>query len=178
MSAALCGAAASSTSRTAPAQVEHDVAVHLDETPIRVVREARVVRAADETAHRLVVQAEVQDGLHHARHRDRSTGAHRDQQGTPKVAELLVGRLLEHDEVAPDLFAELVGEAAVLEIPEAKFGGDGEPRRDGQAEVRHFGEPGTLPTQDIAHGRGAVGAARAERIDEPLVRGHGDGAKR
>ena len=41
------------------AQLEHDVAVHLDEAAIRVVGEARVPRPGDQALHRLVVQAEV-----------------------------------------------------------------------------------------------------------------------
>src|SRR2546427_13202036 len=57
------------------AQVEHHVAVHLDEAAIGVVGEAGVLRAGDEPLHGLIVQAEVQDRLHHPRHRDRRRGS-------------------------------------------------------------------------------------------------------
>src|SRR5207247_9079222 len=59
------------------------------------------------------------------------------------------------------------------EVGDAELGGDGEPGRDGKAQVRHFGEAGPLAAQDVAHRRRAVGAAVAERIHPPLERRHG-----
>src|SRR6266567_9161019 len=75
--------------------------------------------------------------------------------------------------MAIDFFTQIVGEGAVLEVGDAEFGGDGEPRWYGEAQVRHFGETGPLAPQDVAHRRGAVGAAVAERIHPPLERRHG-----
>ena len=49
--------------------VEHHVRVHLNEAPVAVVSEAAVARAGGEALDRLVVEAEIQDRVHHARHR-------------------------------------------------------------------------------------------------------------
>ena len=47
---------------------EHNVAEHLNEAAIRIVSEAFVLRTRDEPLHRVIVQPEVQDSIHHPRH--------------------------------------------------------------------------------------------------------------
>ena len=59
---------------------EHDVAVHLDEAAIAVIGEARVAGILRQRLDRLVVEAEIEHGVHHARHRGARAGAHRNQQ--------------------------------------------------------------------------------------------------
>src|SRR6266576_3559974 len=78
--------------------------------------------------------------------------------------------------MAIDFFTQIVGEGAVLEVGDAELGGDGEPRWYGEAQVRHFGETGSLAAQDVAHGGRAVGPAVAEGIHPPLERPHGGSA--
>ena len=62
-------------------QADHHARIHLHETAIGIPRESLVacVRLR-EALHRLVVQAEVQNRLHHAGHRARGTGTHAHQQ--------------------------------------------------------------------------------------------------
>ena len=52
-----------------------DLAVHLDQPPVGVTREALVARHARETEHGLVVESEIEDCVHHSRHRDRRARA-------------------------------------------------------------------------------------------------------
>ena len=59
---------------------EHDVAVHLDEATIGVVGEARIAARPREADHGAIVQPEVEDRLHHPRHRHRRAGSHRDEE--------------------------------------------------------------------------------------------------
>ncbi len=59
--------------------VDH-LAVHLEEPPVRVEREAGVAGRRREPLDGHVVQSEVEDRVHHSRHRDRRTGAHRHEQ--------------------------------------------------------------------------------------------------
>ena len=56
-----------------------DVAVHLNETAVAIPRETLVLGRADEGLHRLVVEAEVQNRIHHARHRITCAGADGDE---------------------------------------------------------------------------------------------------
>ena len=48
----------------------HDPAEHLDETPVRVPAEALVAGERDQAVEGLLVEAEVEDGVHHAGHRE------------------------------------------------------------------------------------------------------------
>jgi hypothetical protein len=77
----------------------HDVAEHLDEAPVGVVGEAGVAGARREALDAAVVEPEVQDGVHHPRHRELGAAAHRDQQRVLGVAEALSGSLLEARQV-------------------------------------------------------------------------------
>ena len=51
------------------AEAEHHVGIHLNEAAIGVVGEAAVARAAGEPLDSLVVEAEIEHRIHHARHR-------------------------------------------------------------------------------------------------------------
>ncbi len=75
--------------------VEHRLAEHLDQSAVGVPREARVAGERGEALDRAVVQADVQDGLHHARHGELGAGAHRDQQRVVEVAERATEGVLE-----------------------------------------------------------------------------------
>jgi hypothetical protein len=82
---------------------EDDAAVHLHETPIRVEREPLVIGLLGESCDRPVVETEVQDGVHHAGHREFRSRADRDQQGFVRVAETASHAILELCEVLGDL---------------------------------------------------------------------------
>ena len=59
--------------------VEHDVRIHLDEAAIAVVGEALVAGGLGERDDGFVVQAEIEDRVHHARHRGARARTHRQQ---------------------------------------------------------------------------------------------------
>jgi hypothetical protein len=61
-----------------------------------------------------------------------------------------------------DLPHQPVGEAVLVEVGEAGAGRDGEPRRNGEPDVRHLGEVGALPAEEILH----VPVAFVEVVDE------------
>ena len=61
-------------------EAEDDVAVHLHEAAIAVPGEAFVAGLLDEAAQGRFVEADVEDGVHHARHADAGAGAAGDQQ--------------------------------------------------------------------------------------------------
>ncbi len=74
---------------------QHHVGEHLDEPAVGVPCEAGVARLLDEAADRLVVEAEVEDGVHHAWHGERGPGAHGDEQRVGGVAQALTHALLQ-----------------------------------------------------------------------------------
>ncbi len=146
----------------------HDLAVHLDQAAVRVVGEAGVAGALGEALDRLVVETEVEDRVHHPGHRDRGSGADRDEQRVLRIAELLAGLLLEPGEVLVDFLAEPVGQLAARgHVRAAGVGRDREPCRDGHAELRHLGQADAFAPQQLA----ATLARLVEVVDES-VRSH------
>ena len=137
-----------------------DVAEHLHEAPVGVPGEVLVARACGQPAHRLVVEAEVEDRLEHPGHRVARAGAHRDQQRIVGVAEPAPGALLEPGDAVGDLLGQPGGlDAAVAHERHARLGGDREP---GGHEVRaedagHLGDVRALAAEQHAHLARAVG---------------------
>jgi hypothetical protein len=133
-----------------PADPFDDFAEHLHQASVGVVREPRVIGARRETRRGLVVQPEVEDRVHHPRHRDRGARAHRDEQRVVGRAEALAGPLLEPAHVLLDLVAEARGQVALRHVGPARVGRDREPGRDGYAHQCHLGEPDSLAAEELA----------------------------
>ena len=152
---------------------EHHAAVHLDETAIAVPGEARIAGGGLQADHGIVVQAEVQHGVHHPRHGDAGAGADGDQQRRAAVAEFQPDRLFDQPEGCLYLGIQFgrVG-AAIVVIGGAEFGGDGEAGRHRQPDRGHFGEVGPLAAEQVAHVRAAFVMAGAEAVD---IFGHAAG---
>ena len=126
----------------------HDLAEHLEQTPVRVEGEALVARRAGETLRGRVVEPEVEDRVHHPRHRDGGARANGDEQGIGGVAEPLARLLLQRAEVLVELLAEPVGKLlAVRSIGAAGVRRDRESGRNRHAHLRHLREPGPLPAE-------------------------------
>ena len=66
-----------------------DVGEHLDKAAIAVPSKARVLRLGDEAQDGIVVEAQIEDRVHHAGHGERSARAHRDEQRIVGISELL-----------------------------------------------------------------------------------------
>ena len=66
--------------------VEHRLAEHLDQPPVGVPGEPLAAGLLGQALHRLVVEPDVEDRLHHAGHRELRSGAHRHQQRVVGVA--------------------------------------------------------------------------------------------
>ena len=149
-------------------QVEHHDGVHLQEAPVAVPGERRIAAQGGEPFHRAVVEAEVEDRLHHPGHRHRGAAAHRHQQRHPFAAEFLAGGGLQPLERALDLGAQARGKALGLEIGAAHGGRNGEAGRHRDAEVRHLRQTRALAAEDVLHRGRAVRAALPEEVDQRL----------
>ncbi len=133
-----------------------DLAEHLDQPAVGVVGEARVLRARGQALDRLVVEPEVEDRVHHPRHRDRRAGAHRDEQWVGRVAESLAGLLFEPADVLRDLGFEPVWQVVLGHVGAARVGRDREPRRNRQPERGHLGEADPLAAEELATSVGGL----------------------
>ena len=144
--------------------VENHVAEHLDEAAIGVVSKAGIIAALGQSFHGLIVEAQVQNRVHHAGHRELCAGADRNQQRIFAHAQLLPLQLLELGERREHLFVDLGADLAA-HVFAAGLGLDGESGRNRQAGVGHLGQASALAAQHVLHLAVAVGLAAAKEID-------------
>ena len=129
-------------------KTHHDRAKHLNQAAIGIVDEACVTRELDHSFGRLFVQADVQNGVHHTRHRELRARAAGDQERVFRIAELLACLLLHLMErihhLIPHPFREL---AAAGEVGIAGLGGDGEAGWNRNPDPGHFRQVGAFAPQ-------------------------------
>jgi hypothetical protein len=129
--------------------VQHGLAEHLDQPAVGVPGEPLVAGLLGQPLHRPVGQADVEDRVHHARHRELRAGPHADQQRVGRVAELAAHRRLKLGEVLGDLRVQLGRRAPVAQVGAARLGGDNEAGRDGKTDVGHLGQVRSLAAQQV-----------------------------
>ena len=105
----------------------HHLAVHLHEAAVRVPGEARVARLGGQRLGGRLRHAEVEDRVHHPRHRVDGAGAHRHQQRPSALAQLAARALLEGDQSRPRSRPRGRRATPVPRRRDAGLGGDGEP---------------------------------------------------
>ena len=144
------------------ADFHNDVGIHLDKSSVAVISPARVAGLLSHNFNNVLVEAEVEDGIHHARHGCACTGTDGNEKRVLLIAELLAGDLLHLFNVLHNFSLDLIVDAAaVFVILGAGFGGNGEALRNGQAEVRHLSKVCALTAEKLAHAR----VAFCEQID-------------
>ena len=145
-----------------------DVAVHLDETPIGVVGKPAVAGRFLEAHDSRVIQAEVEDRVHHARHAVAGSGPHAHQQGVGRIAELFARFLLhQRHEFGHFRFQSLGKLFAGGVVVDADLGGDREAGGHGEADFGHLGQIGPLAAEEFLHRAIAVAALHPEVVDHP-----------
>ena len=144
--------------------VENHVAEHLDEAAIGVIGKARIVAALGQRFDGLVVEAEVQNRVHHAGHGELCAGADGNQQRIFAGAELLALQLFEPLESGVHLDVDLRAHLAA-HVFAAGFGLNGESGRHGQSGVGHLGQACAFAAENVLHAAVAVGLAVAEEVD-------------
>ena len=154
-------------------QAQHHVRVHLDEAPVGIEGEATVAGEGGEALGRRIVEAQVQDGVHHAGHGGPATRADRDQEGRRRIPEPLAGQGLDARQGRLDLGFKVlrVGPVVCVEVV-AGLGRDGEAGGDRQTEGRHLRQVGALAAQEVAHGGVPLGLPAPEGVDPTRLTGH------
>ena len=145
--------------------VEHDAAVHRNEATVAVVGEALVAGHAGQTLDALVVETKVQDGVHHARHRELGARANAHEQRIVGIAEIALHRCFELGHLRGDLGIEALRPAA-MHVCTAGVGADGETRRHRQfQDTGHLSEVGTLSTKEVFVLHGGTAMFVGESVD-------------
>ena len=148
-----------------PRDAEDDATVHLHETAVGVEGEPLVAGLLGKAFDGAVVEAEVQDGVHHPRHGELRARADRDEQRVVRVTEAAAHAGLELCQVLADLCVEPV-RPACAHVGAAGVGRDREAVRHRQAEHRgHLGQVGAFPTEQILELHGSTGVLVVEVVD-------------
>ena len=131
--------------------VHHHTAKHLHQAAIEVVHEAGIPCQGNHPFHHLIVQADVENGVHHAGHGEFGPRAARNQQRIAWVAKLFACRFLHRLHSFEFVFPHASGEFfARLEVGVASGRGHGESGRHGHAKAGHVGQIGSLAAQQGA----------------------------
>ncbi len=136
----------------------HDrAAEHLDEAAVGVPGEAFVAGDLGKPEDGVVVEADVEDRLHHAGHGELRAGADGQQQRVVRLPQRTAGGGFEARQVRGDLLPQARGFAARLQEGAARLGGDGESRRHGEPEPGHLRQVRSLAAEEIGHVTAALG---------------------
>ena len=104
------------------ADFHHNVGKHLDEATIAVPSPTRILRLLGERFDDRLVETEIENRIHHARHGCARTGAHRNEKRILRVAELLACGLFELVDVFKHLRLDVVAYLlAIFIVARASF---------------------------------------------------------
>ena len=131
----------------------NDVGEHLDKAAVAIPGKTRVLRLGDETLDRIVVEAQVEDRVHHAGHGERSARANRHEQRIGGVAELLAAAGLEVGLGGNDLVECAFGpEVAGTGVLDTGLAGNGKATGNRQTDAAHLGKVCALAAKHEVHG--------------------------
>ena len=132
--------------------VHHHVGVDLEEPPVGVVSGTSVTHQRGQAINYLVIDAQVQDGVHHSGHRDFGPGAHRQQQRVGAGAETPIHDLFQAGHIllngCPETSRKLF---TVSEIFKTGLGGYDESWGNGQAQAGHLTQAAPFTAKKVTH---------------------------
>ena len=145
-----------------------DLGIGLHKAAIGVPGQSRIAGQPQEATHCRIIESDVEDGLHHAGHRDRGAGANGHRQRLADAAEAKSGGALQRANLCGNQVAQAIGArgAAAKELT-AERRAEHEGRRDGHAQPVHLHQVPGLETH--AFGRGSRAGRRAAADQEHLV---------
>ena len=119
-------------------KAHHHIGEHLDEAPIGVVSETLISRLLGQTLNGIVVEAEVQDSIHHSRHGDSRSRPNRQEQRVVRAAEVLAHLLGQSFGTLHHFVAQPFGHLAQSGVYVADFGGHHEAGGHGKTQTGHL----------------------------------------
>ncbi len=150
---------------------QYHVAVHLYETAVAVVYEVRVVGFLDHAFSHYIIEAEVEDGIHHTGHGSACAGANADQQRVGRVTEFAVHQGLDVLDSCQYIIVEEFHDflLAYLVVLVANISCDGESGRNRNTDKVHLCAVSAFTTQFGAHRGVALCFAVTKGVNSFLV---------
>ena len=140
-------------------------AEHVDDAAVAVIRKTSIARLLRQPLNTGIGQAEVENRVHHAGHRERRAGANGNEQRVCRIAELLSRECFGLGECCVDLwngpFRDFL---PLLVVSGADFRRDGETGRNRNADQTHLGEVRPLATEQAFHLAVAIRRTATEEV--------------
>ncbi len=147
----------------------HNIGVHHNETAVCVIYKTRIAGLLDESGNGLGAKADIEDGIHHARHGRTGAGAATDKERVVFITEFLAHDLFRSFQCCSHIRFQFRSVTAAQPIVlGAAFGGDGETCGNGHAQKVHLCQVGAFATQQLSHLAIALGVLSAKAIDSFL----------
>ena len=148
----------------------NDVGKHLDKAAVAIPGKTRVLRLRDEALDGIVIEAQVEDRVHHTGHGERSARANRHEQRIGGVAELLAAAGLEVRLGSNDLIECALGpHVAGTGVLDASLAGNGKATGNRQADAAHLGKVCALAAKHEVHGLVALSDTGALGVGSKTV---------
>ena len=130
----------------------NNVGIHLDESSVAVPCPPGVIGLLGNDFNNVLVEAEVQDRIHHAGHRCSCSGSDGNEKRVLEVSEFLAGDLFHLSDVLHDLSGDLIiDHPAVFVVLRTCLGGDREALGNRKSQVGHLGKVCTFTAEQFAH---------------------------
>ncbi len=130
----------------------YDTTVHLKKTTVGIPGEFCITSLLGERFDHFIIDSQIEDGVHHARHRLTSAGADGKKERILKITKLFPHGSFDLGDIRFDLGIKSLGILlTVVVIVSANFGRDGEPCGNGNSDTAHFGEICALAPKKSLH---------------------------
>ena len=147
-----------------------DIGKHLDKAAVAIPGKTRVLRLRDEALDGIVIEAQVEDRVHHAGHGERSARTNRHEQRVVGVTELLAAAGLEVRLGSNDLIECVFGpDVAGTGVLDTGLAGNGKATGNRQADTTHLGKVSALATKHEVHGLVSLGDTGALGVGSKTV---------
>ena len=147
-----------------------DVGEHLDKPAVAIPGKARVLRLGDKALNGIVVEAQVENRVHHTGHGERSARTNRHEQRIVVVTELLAAASLEVRLGGNDLIKCAFGpDVAGTGVLDTGLAGNGKATGNRQADAAHLGKVCALAAKHEVHGLVALSDTGALGVGSKTV---------
>src|SRR5690606_10539615 len=121
----------------------------LNKPSVRIIAEPLIAASFDKTLERFPIQAQVQDSIHHSRHRQCRSGTNGNEERVLGVTETLATRLFHTPNVLTNLVHQSPRKIPVgrCQVFKTRFRGDHETWRHIQSDLRHLTKIGAFAPQ-------------------------------